>query len=209
MAWCTFTFEVTNLHLDSDVYVVITLSVWSVGGCCGSVAVCRTDRKLRNWHCSCRAGMKTVRWWLQNLPNYKLLFAATRRYVRRPAMNSLGSIWKHIYLGPKSCSTLWLDFFAIYKYTDTTLHPYNGLFSSTTWVSQYQKGKTSLDLNGARGVAVLGGSGISWTICKQSAPCSRLITTPTPHHSIFTGQLLFLTPTRAHVGCCTVALVGP
>jgi len=29
------------------------------------------------------------------------------------------------------------------------------------------------------------GSGISWTICKQSAPHSRQITTPTPHHSIF------------------------
>ena len=28
-------------------------------------------------------------------------------------------------------------------------------------------------------------SGISWTICKQSAPRSRQITTPTPHHSIF------------------------
>jgi len=27
-------------------------------------------------------------------------------------------------------------------------------------------------------------SGISWAICKQSAPCFRQITTPTPHHSI-------------------------
>jgi len=26
------------------------------------------------------------------------------------------------------------------------------------------------------------GSGISWTICKQSAPHSRQITKPTPHH---------------------------
>ena len=30
----------------------------------------------------------------------------------------------------------------------------------------------------------LGCSGISWTICKQCAPCSRQITTSTPHHSI-------------------------
>jgi len=30
------------------------------------------------------------------------------------------------------------------------LHPFNGLFSGTTWISQYQKGKTSLDLNEAR-----------------------------------------------------------
>jgi len=34
------------------------------------------------------------------------------------------------------------------------------------------------------------GSGISWTICKQSAPHSRQITTPTCHHS---GRMLFLT----------------
>jgi len=36
------------------------------------------------------------------------------------------------------------------------LHPFNGLFSSTTWVSWYQKGKTSLDLNEARDDGVLG-----------------------------------------------------
>jgi len=33
---------------------------------------------------------------------------------------------------------------------------------------------------------------ISWTICKQSAPRFRQITTPTPHHLIFTGRMLFL-----------------
>jgi len=37
------------------------------------------------------------------------------------------------------------------------IHPVNGgLFSRTTWVSQYQKGKTSLDLNEARDNGVLG-----------------------------------------------------
>ena len=40
------------------------------------------------------------------------------------------------------------------------------------------------------------GSGISWTICKQSAPRSRQITTPAAHHSIFTGQMLFQTPNQ-------------
>jgi len=35
----------------------------------------------------------------------------------------------------------------------------------------------------------MGGSGISWTICKSSAPRSRQITTPLPHHSVFTGQI--------------------
>ena len=34
-----------------------------------------------------------------------------------------------------------------YSTTTTTLHPFNGLFSRTTWVSRYQKGKTSLDLH--------------------------------------------------------------
>jgi len=38
----------------------------------------------------------------------------------------------------------------------TTLHPFNGLFSRTTWVIRYQKGKTSLDLNEARDDGVWG-----------------------------------------------------
>jgi len=66
-----------------------------------------------------------------------------------------------------------------------TMQPFNGLFSRTTWVIWYEKGKTSLDLNEARDNEVLGCSGISWTICKQSATRSRQITTTTPHHSIF------------------------
>ena len=39
-------------------------------------------------------------------------------------------------------------------------------------------------------------SGISWTICKQSAPWCRQITTPTHHHSIFTGLMLFRMPNQ-------------
>jgi len=76
---------------------------------------------------------------------------------------------------------------------DTSPHRFNGLFSRTTRVNRYQKGETSLDLNEARDYGVLGCSGISRTICKQSAPRSRQITSPTPHHSIFTGRMLFLT----------------
>jgi len=40
------------------------------------------------------------------------------------------------------------------------------------------------------------GSGISWATCKQSAPRSRQITTPAPHHSIFTGRTVFLAPNQ-------------
>jgi len=76
------------------------------------------------------------------------------------------------------------------------LHQFNGLFSKTTWVSPYQKGKSSLDLNEARDDGISGCSGISWTICKQSVPRSTQITTPAPHHSIFADRMLFLTPNQ-------------
>jgi len=60
-------------------------------------------------------------------------------------------------------------------------HTFNGLLSGTTKVSQYQKGKTNWILLKQETVS---GSGISWAICK-SAPHSREITTPAPHHSVF------------------------
>jgi len=56
---------------------------------------------------------------------------------------------------------------------NTLLHAFNSLFSRTTLVNRYQKGKTSLDINEARDDGVLGRNGISWTIRKQSAPRSR------------------------------------
>ena len=39
------------------------------------------------------------------------------------------------------------------------------------------------------------GGGISWAICK-SAPRSRQITTPAPHHSLFTGRMPYLPPNQ-------------
>ena len=41
------------------------------------------------------------------------------------------------------------------------------------------------------------GSGISWTVCKQSAPRSKQITTPTHHHSTFTGECSSWRPTHS------------
>jgi len=52
------------------------------------------------------------------------------------------------------------------------------------------------------------GSGISWAVCK-SAPRTRQITTPVPHHStFFTGRMPFLPPnqhqsTESIVHLCT------
>jgi len=95
--------------------------------------------------------------------------------------------------------------------TNLLLGPYYYYYTHFTTSSpeknlgnRYQKGKTSLDLNEAdlneaRDDGGLGCSGISWTICTQSAPRTRQITTPTPHHSIFTGQMLFLTPNQRTV----------
>jgi len=40
-------------------------------------------------------------------------------------------------------------------------------------------------------------SGISWAKCK-SASHSRQITTPAPHHSVFTGRMPFLPPNQQH-----------
>ena len=40
-------------------------------------------------------------------------------------------------------------------------------------------------------------SGISWAICK-SALRSRQITTPAPHHFVFTDRMPFLPPNQQH-----------
>ena len=80
--------------------------------------------------------------------------------------------------------------------THTHTHPFYGPLSRTTWVSRYKKGKTNLDFTEARDRQTESGSGIRWAICK-SAPCSRQITMPTPHHSsFFTGRMPFLPPNQ-------------
>jgi len=59
-------------------------------------------------------------------------------------------------------------------------------------VGPYQKGKTNLDFTEARD------SEWQWHqlgICK-AAPRSRQITTPAPHHSVFTGRMPFLSPNQ-------------
>jgi len=64
----------------------------------------------------------------------------------------------------------------------THTHPFNGPLSGTTWV---QKVKPVWILLKQKTVS---GSGISCAI-RNSAPRSRQITTPAPHHSVFTGQI--------------------
>jgi len=54
------------------------------------------------------------------------------------------------------------------------------VFFQDTWVSRHQKDKPFWILLEQE---MMGGSDISWTICKSFAPYSRLITMPVPHHS--------------------------
>jgi len=77
------------------------------------------------------------------------------------------------------------------------LHLFNGLFPDNLGKpapeKQNHSGKTSLDL---LEYEIVSGSGISWVICK-SAPHSRQITMPAPHHSVFfTGRMPFLLPNQ-------------
>jgi len=48
-------------------------------------------------------------------------------------------------------------------------------------VSQHQQGETILDFNEAG---------------DDQVSCSRQITTPAPHHSVYTGWMLFLMPSQ-------------
>ena len=76
-----------------------------------------------------------------------------------------------------------------HTHTHTHTHTFNGPLSRTTLVSRYQKSKTNLKQE------TVSGSGIRWAICK-SAPRSRQITMPAPHHSVFTGRMPFLPPNQ-------------
>jgi len=78
--------------------------------------------------------------------------------------------------------------------TTTTPVPFNGVFSRPACVSKYQKGKTSLDLNEAKDD---GGFGMQWHQLDHMQTICTLVqtdTTPTTHHSVFTGRMLFLMP---------------
>ena len=69
------------------------------------------------------------------------------------------------------------------------LHPLNGLFSRTTWVSRYQKGKYSLNLNEARDGGVFG---------RQWHQLDHLHIAPDNYSNTpslnFSGRVIFLTP---------------
>ena len=76
-------------------------------------------------------------------------------------------------------------------HTKTHTHMFNGPFTGTTRVSQYQKGKTSVDFTESRD------SEWQWHQLGHMQVCTSLQTnTPAPHHSVFTGWMPFLPPNQ-------------
>ena len=73
-------------------------------------------------------------------------------------------------------------------YTHTHKNPFNGPFLGLPRWAGTRKVKPIWILLKQE---TMSGSGISLAICK-SAPRSRQITTPAPHHSVFTGRMPFL-----------------
>jgi len=71
----------------------------------------------------------------------------------------------------------------------------NSLFSRITWVSQYQKGKTSLDINDARDDGVWGWQ---WhQLDHMETICTSLQTdNHTNSSSFFRGRMIFLMPNQ-------------
>ena len=77
----------------------------------------------------------------------------------------------------------------------STTHPFNGPFSSTTWVSWYQKDRTILNINGARDNGVAVASAGPYENHLHFAPDNHTSTTPL---NIFTRQMFFLLSNRQH-----------
>jgi len=76
--------------------------------------------------------------------------------------------------------------YTVVLYSATTIQRFTApwTLSVTTRVSQFQKGKTNLDLLDQE---IVNGSGISWAICKSASRPSQ-ITMPASHRSVFSTQ---------------------
>ena len=77
--------------------------------------------------------------------------------------------------------------------TQSTLRPFNGIFSGTTWVNRYQKGETGLDLSEARDDGVLGRQW--YQLYHMQTICTSLRTDNYITHCL-QARLLFLTPNQ-------------
>ena len=76
-------------------------------------------------------------WWIKKAGDQSVIFSALTLLARWHPACAKGSVLKQL---EKELLLLLLRLLLL-----LLLHPFNRLFSNTTWVSQYQKGKTSLD----------------------------------------------------------------
>ena len=86
------------------------------------------------------------------------------------------------------------------EYTHTRTQQFNGPFPGLPGWAGTRKVKPIWILVKQ---ATVSGNGISWAICK-SAPCSRQITVPAPHHSVFYRPDAFLPPNQQRQWLSTV-----
>ena len=68
------------------------------------------------------------------------MMQSTRRQIEQTILESNGRLIRRIAFRVDERCRLQNDM------PELLLHPFNGLFSRTTWVNRYQKGKTSLIL---------------------------------------------------------------
>jgi len=119
--------------------------------------------QVRNWHITCQHSSSFMS------------TAAISTYLRvKP-----GNEWLHPSPGLLCRHHCWSELLRQHTTTHTHTH-LSAFYSGTTRLSWYQKSKTNLDFTEARD------SEWQWAICK-SAPRSRQITMPAPHHSVFYG----------------------
>ena len=133
---------------------------------------CRTSSKVwANWQLTTRP--------VELSPGLSLLPRSLQQQCHQPVTCCLRTRRRLLLLRLQTgyCYLTWLDLLPRHTHT----HPFNGPLSGTTQVSWYQKEKPIWILLKQETVS---GSGISWAICK-SAPRSRQITMPAPHHSVF------------------------
>jgi len=97
--------------------------------------------------------------------------------------------------GQQPATSLTAAVYAITANFSHHIHPFNGPLSGTTQVSRYQKGKTNLDLTGARD------SEWQWHQLGHMQVCTSLQTDNHASTSLlkfFTGRMPFLLPNQQH-----------
>jgi len=87
------------------------------------------------------------------------MMQSTRRQIEQTILESSGRLIRRIAFCVDERCRLQNDMPEL-----LLLHPFNGLFSRTTWVNRYQKGKTSLILMRQEMMGFWDVNGISWTI---------------------------------------------